>query len=84
MIHPLIHSSLFPCDKFKPSVARLTFAQPHLPTTCLDIAMAELYKKVGRGGAGNFYSKKNAESPINRGVSLDQFLVINPRAERRK
>jgi hypothetical protein len=35
--------------------------------------MTDVYKKVGRGGAGNFYSKKDIED-----VSKEATAVISP------
>jgi hypothetical protein len=42
--------------------------------------MAEAYKKVGRGGAGNFYSKKDVQdvAKATEAVSLMCSAAFNP------
>jgi hypothetical protein len=40
--------------------------------------MSEAYKKVGRGGAGNFYSKKNVEDVKGKGKAVVGPLFFKP------
>jgi hypothetical protein len=40
--------------------------------------MAEAYKKVGRGGAGNFYSKKSVEDVKGKGKAVVFLPFFSP------
>jgi hypothetical protein len=40
--------------------------------------MAEAYKKVGRGGAGNFYSKKEVEDVKGKGKAIVCPPLLTP------
>ena len=38
--------------------------------------MTEPYKKVGRGGAGNFYSKKDVQDVVQAGEAVSLIFPI--------